>query len=176
MPQDRILLGVIGRPHGVRGLVHLHSYAADPADLPRYGALEAEGGRRFRVRWAQPGVAELSEVIEGKRVKITTREAAAALVNVRLSIPREKLPAPEEDEFYLVDLVGLQAVDGQGRALGVVAMVHDYGAGASLEIGPHLVPFTRACVPVVDIAGGRVVVSLPDEIEVRPDSEREAAE
>jgi 16S rRNA processing protein RimM len=176
LPQDRILLGVIGRPHGVRGLLHVHSYTADPADLSRYGALEDDRGRRFRLRWAQPGVAEVSEVVSGKRVPLTTREAAQALVNTRLSVPREKLPPPAEDEFYLADLIGLEAVDEQGQVLGRVETVHDYGAGASLEIGARILPFTRACVPVVDVAGGRIVVSLPIETEVRPDDMHEAAE
>ena len=76
------------------------------------------------------------------------------------------LPEPEEDEFYLADLIGLAAFDCDGARLGTVGAVHDYGAGASLEIEregaqPLLVPFTRACVPQVDIAGGRVVIELP---------------
>ena len=77
-----------------------------------------------------------------------------------------------EDEFYLSDLVGLQAVDPTGAALGQVAIVHDYGAGPSLEIAragqPLLVPFTRACVPEVDLAARRVVVVAPHEVEVQP--------
>lgn len=163
-------MGVIGRPHGVRGLLHVHSYTATPEDLPEYGPLEDDRGRRFRLRWQQPGVAEVFEIVAGKRVKVATREAAQALVNTRLHIPRDKLPAPEEDEFYLADLIGLDAVDERGQLLGKVDMVHDYGAGASLEIGARILPFTKAVVPVVDIAGGRVVVIPPHEIEVRPDA------
>ncbi len=56
----------------------------------------------------------------------------------------------------------------EGVALGRVAAVHDYGAGASLEIAgegaPLLVPFTRACVPEIDLAAGRVVVVAPIEV------------
>ena len=66
---------------------------------------------------------------------------------------------------------GLRAVGVNGRELGVVETVHDYGAGASLEIpqangAPLIVPFTAMCVPTVDIAGGKVIVSPPDEIMV----------
>ncbi len=75
-----------------------------------------------------------------------------------------RLPAAEEDEFYLADLVGLAAFAPDGTALGTVATVHDYGAGASLEIGSLLVPFTRACVPDVDVASRRLVVVMPEEI------------
>jgi 16S rRNA processing protein RimM len=174
--QQNILLGVIGRPHGVRGLAHVHSYTADPADLTEYGVLRTEDGRRFRLRWYAGGIAEIFEVIAGKRVKIDTREAANALVNTRLYIPRDKLPAPEEEEFYNSDLLGLEAFTQDGKSLGRVQMVHDYGAGTFLEIGARLLPFTRACVPVVDIEGGRIEVVLPAEIEVTPEEQAKAAQ
>jgi 16S rRNA processing protein RimM len=165
MPQDRILLGVIGRPHGVRGLVHVVSYTADPEDLAAYGALTDEAGRLWTLAWRGTGVAELRDT-EGRAV--TDRTAAEKLVNTRLYIARERLPAPDPDEFYLADLVGLAATAPEGAALGRVAAVHDYGAGASLEIAgdgvPLLVPFTRACVPEIDLAAGRLVVVPPAEV------------
>jgi 16S rRNA processing protein RimM len=171
MPQERILLGVIGRPHGVRGLAHVHSYTADPTSLPGYGVLDDDRGRRFRLKWKSEGIAEIFQIIEGKRVPVTSREAAQALVNTRLYIPRAKLPPVEADEFYVADLVGLEAVDGQGRVLGRITTVHDYGAGTSLEIGALIVPFTKACVPEVDLDAGRVTVLPPDEIVVEPRAE-----
>jgi 16S rRNA processing protein RimM len=175
MPQERILMGVVGRPHGVRGLLHVHSYTADPTALPSYGVLDDNSGRRFRLRWKSEGIAELFQIIEGKRVPVTTREAAQALVNTRLYVPRTKLPPVEEDEFYLADLIGLEAVDANGKSLGRIGTVHDYGAGTSLEIGPLLIPFTRACVPVVDLEAGRVTIVPPDEIIVEPQAEEASA-
>jgi len=175
VPNERILLGVIGRPHGVRGLLHVHSYTADPADLTEYGVLVSEQGRRFRLRWRGEGIAEVFEVIDRKRVAVATREAAVALVNTRLYIPRDKLPPPAEEEFYQADLIGLEAFDAQGISLGKVVQVHDYGAGTFLEIGTRLLAFTKACVPVVDIAGGRIEVEFPIEIEVKPEAQAAAA-
>ena len=170
MPESRILLGVIGRPHGVRGLVHVTSHTADPATLAEYGVLSDDKGRRFTLAWRGAGVAEVFEVLDGVPVRVVDREAAGRLTNTRLYIERVRLPAPEDDEFYLADLIGLAAVDAAGGSIGRVVVVHDYGAGASLEIAregaPLIVPFTRAAVPEIDIAGGRVVVSLPDEVEV----------
>ncbi len=166
MAARRILLGVIGRPHGVRGLLHVHSHAADPASLVRLGPLTDERGRQFALRWRGEGIAELAEIVEGRRVKVADRDAAQRLVNTRLYVDRERLPEPQPDEFYFADLVGLLAVTEDGRELGQVAAVHDYGAGASLEIGALLLPFTRACVPEVDIAGGRLTVVLPVETDV----------
>ncbi|MDE2200057.1 MAG: 16S rRNA processing protein RimM [Rhodospirillales bacterium] len=176
MAGRRIEMGVIGRPHGVRGLVHLHSYAADPAALPGYGPFETEDGRRFTLRWVRTGVAELTELVDGDRHVVADRNAAERLVNVRLLVDRARLPAAGAEEFYLADLVGLAAFAPDGTPLGRVDTVHDYGAGASLEIGALLVPFTRACVPEVDIAAGRVVVVPPHEIVVAPAEAGQALE
>jgi 16S rRNA processing protein RimM len=177
VPAERNLVGVIGRPHGVRGLVRVHSYTAEPADLPAYGRLTDDKGRQFVLSWRGEGVAEIAELRDGAPIRVTDRDAAARLTNVRLYIRRAQLPPPEADEFYLADLIGLEAADETGP-LGRVAAVHDYGAGASLEIErpnlpPLLVPFTRTAVPEVDIAGGRVTVNPPREIEAAPP--REAA-
>jgi 16S rRNA processing protein RimM len=171
MAERRILLGVVGRPHGVRGLVRVVSYTADPASLTAYGDLTDDRGRRFTLRWRGEGIAEIAEMVDGKPVPAADRNAAEKLVNTRLYIERARLPPPDEEEFYLADLVGLAAFDGTGAALGEVAAVHDYGAGASLEIARAegaalLVPFTRAAVPEVDPAAGRLIVVPPDETAV----------
>ncbi len=170
MGEARILMGVIGRPHGVRGLVHLHSYATVPADLATYGVLSDDRGGSWTLRWRGEGVAEL---VDAAGVAVADRERAASLVNRKLYVDRERLPRPETEEFYHADLVGLDAVERSGegeRAIGRVLAVHDYGAGTSLEIGDAagsvLLPFTRACVPDVAIAAGRIVVVMPDEVEV----------
>ncbi|MEJ0020336.1 MAG: ribosome maturation factor RimM [Acetobacteraceae bacterium] len=165
MAENRILLGVIGRAHGVRGLVRVTSYADD---LTAYGPLSDDRGRRFVLRWRGEGVAELAEIVGGSEVKLPDRTAAEALTNTRLYVERARLPEPAEDEFYLADLIGMAARDTRQAVLGRVVAVHDYGAGASLEIQaddsrPLLVPFTRAAVPVVDLAARVVVVDPPEE-------------
>ncbi len=167
VPESRILMGVIGRPHGVRGLVRVTSYADD---LTAYGPLSDPKGRRFVLRWRGQGVAEIAELVDGAQVKVADRTAAEKLTNTRLYVDRAQLPEPEEDEFYLADLIGLTAVDADRGKLGTIIAVHDYGAGASLEIEresapPLLVPFTRAAVPEVDVAAGLVVADPPQEIE-----------
>ncbi len=171
MPASRIQIGVIGRAHGVRGLVNVTSHTADPADLTAYGPLSDEQGRLYVLRWKSPGVAEVFRLVDGKEVRLADRTAAEQLTNTRLFVDRAALPPADEDEFYINDLVGLRAVGIDGQELGVVQTVHDYGAGASLEIpqadaAPLIVPFTAACVPTVDIAGGKVLIALPDEILV----------
>ena len=157
-------MGVIGRPHGVRGLVRVHSYAE--GDLAEYGPLVDDSGRSWTLAWRGEGIAELRDA-EGR--PLPDRTAAERLVNAKLYVERDRLPAPEEDDFYLSDLVGLLAVGEDGAELGRVVQVHDYGAGASLEIArqgePLLVPFTKACVPEVDVQGGKLTVVPPTEVE-----------
>lgn len=173
MPDRRILMGVVGRPHGVRGLVHVSSYTADPADLAGYGPLLDDAGRAWTLAWRASGVAELRDAA-GRPVQ--DRGAAERLVNTKLWMDRDRLPPPEEGEFYLADLVGMAALDPAGAQVGRVTVVHDYGAGTSLEIerpgaAPLLVPFTHACVPHVDPAAGTLVVAEPDEIMVEDTTE-----
>ena len=166
-------MGVVGRPHGVRGLVRVHSDTADPADLAGYGPLLDDAGRPWTLAWRASGVAELRNAA-GQA--LPDRSAAERMVNTKFWVDRDRLPLPDEDEFYLADLVGMTALDPAGAAIGQVAVVHDYGAGASLEIerpgnAPLLVPFTHACVPHVDLAAGTLVVAEPDEILVEDTAE-----
>ncbi|HBK09428.1 MAG TPA: 16S rRNA processing protein RimM [Acetobacteraceae bacterium] len=178
MPNSRIQLGVIGRAHGVRGLVKITSHTADPADLTAYGPLSDAEGRFYALTWKAEGVAEVARIVDGVPVKVTDRNQAEKLTNTRLFIDRSALPPPDEDEYYLTDLIGLTAVNAADKTLGTVSVVHDYGAGASFEIvgdgATLIIPFTAACVPTVDIAAGRLVVVLPDEVIVPSEAEEAA--
>jgi 16S rRNA processing protein RimM len=77
------------------------------------------------------------------------------------------LPPPAADEFYHADLIGLSALTADGTEVGTIVAVHDFGAGDILELRPPpggttiMLPFNEACVPEVDIAGGRIIVALP---------------
>ena len=98
---------------------------------------------------------------------VDTRDAAAALNGVELSVPRARLPQPEPDEFYHADLIGLTVTLTDGTPVGTVVAVHDFGAGDLVEIAPatgasFLLPFTRATVPEIDLAGGSLVIDPPD--------------
>jgi 16S rRNA processing protein RimM len=173
---SRILVGVFGAPHGVRGELRVKAYTGQPLALLDYGPLESEDGSR---RFILTGARALKDDLIVARVSgISDRDAAAALTNTKLFVARDKLPEADEDEFYLADLVGLRVEDSSGALIGTIASVPNYGAGDLLEIAlaesrrtVHL-PFTRAFVPVVDIAGGRIVAEPPqgwaDEPEKAP--------
>jgi 16S rRNA processing protein RimM len=164
-----ILMGVIGKPHGVRGLVRVNSFADEADSLAAYPLVD-RAGRRFALTWRHDNVAQLSEVTPRGPRLITDRTEAETLTNLELFTPRAALPEPEAEEFYLSDLIGLKAKSATGAELGTIAAVHDYGGGSSLEIMPGslLVPFTRAAVPVVDVAAGHVVVIPPVEVTAAP--------
>jgi 16S rRNA processing protein RimM len=163
--QDRrVLMGVITGPHGVRGLVRVKSFAAEADGITAYGPLEDERGER---RFALQPVGAAKGVLIMRLDGVADRDAAEALKGTRLYLPRATLPEPGEEEYYHADLVGLAAMLKDGSALGRVKAVHAYGGGDSLEVErPNgrtvIVPFTTAVVPVVDIAGGRLVVDPPE--------------
>jgi 16S rRNA processing protein RimM len=160
----RVLLGIVTGAQGVRGAVRIKSFTAEPADIGSYGPLEDESGaRRFRLAVAGQSKGVVIARIDG----VEDRNAAEALRGVRLHVDRAALPPPEEEEYYHADLVGLEAALPDGTAFGRVVAVHDFGAGDSLEIerpegGTVLVPFSRAAVPVVDVAARRLVVDPPE--------------
>lgn len=163
MAGGRVMVGEIGRPHGVRGLVRLRAFTEDPAAIAAYSPLTDEAGtKRFAITLKGGDIA----AVEG----VADRDAAQRLTGTKLFVDRDRLPPPDDEEFYLVDLIGLAAVTESGDALGTIRAVEDHGAGAFLVIAgagrEHLLPFTRAVVPVVDIAGGRVTVAPPGEIVV----------
>jgi len=163
---SRVCLGVVVGAHGVRGLVRIKSFTEAPGDIAAYGPLSDEAGARsFAVRVTGEAKGAILAAIAG----VADRDAAEALKGTRLYVDRAALPVPvDAEEFYHADLIGLMAEDRAGRALGRVVAVHNFGAGDLLEIAPEggqslLLPFTKAAVPEVDLAGGRLVVEPPAE-------------
>jgi len=160
---SRILVAEIGAAHGLRGEVKLRSFTEDPMAVQDYGVLEGEDGRRaFAIEELKPAKGGLIARLTG----VLDRTAAEGLRGVRLYVPRDRLPAPDDEEtFYYADLIGLAAVTGDGRALGKVVAVYNFGAGDLIEVeaagGTVMLPFTAAAVPTIDLAAGRLVVDPP---------------
>jgi len=165
--RHRVCVARVGAPHGVRGEVKLWSFTADPAAVGGYGPFQTEDGRAVEIDALRPA----GDCFVARLKGVADRDAAAMLRNKDLYVPRERLPAPDADEFYLADLVGLAVMDRDGKKLGTVMAVHDFGAGPVLEFRPDaggdtvMLPFTEQIVPVVDVAGGRLMVVPPAETE-----------
>jgi len=166
---DRICLGVIAGAHGLDGAVLIRSYTADPASIGSYGKLaDADGKRTFKVKVRTVTAKGVIAKLEG----LNDRTAAEGMKGVELYIERSALPEPEEDEVYVADLIGLRVDGKDGTQLGTVSRMDNYGAGDVMEVtlvsgGALLLPFTKAAVPVVDVAAGRVVVDPPVMVEAK---------
>ena len=180
--QRLVLMGAILGAHGIKGEVKVKSFAAKPAAIAEYGPLvDPKGKRSFELSIAGAGDA-VKGVVIARIAGVTDRNAAEALKGVELFVERERLPAPKDpEEYYLADLIGLGAFDAKGAKLGEIVSVDNYGAGDLLLVVPEngegfVVPFAKAFVPVVDVAGGRVVLELPaDFFDVPENDEAEAA-
>ena len=162
---ERVLLGAVIGAHGIKGEVKVKTFTEAPENLDTYGALTTDDGRALTITSLRPTVKD--EAV-AHFAGIDDRNGAESLKGQGLYVPRAALPAPEAGDYYHADLVGLAAENPDGAALGTIAAIHNFGAGDVLEVkftggGSEFVPFSDDAVPVVDIAGRRVVVVLPKE-------------
>lgn len=162
---DKVCVGAIAGAFGVRGEVRLKSFTAIPEDIEKYAPLETEDrARSFTVKITRQIKNGLSARLSG----ISTKEEADALRGVQLFVPRDRLPSLPDDEFYHADLIGLEVTDTGGASLGKVLAVINNGADDLLELSAPgqkqtvLLPFTKAVVPTVDLAQGRIVADPPE--------------
>ena len=160
-PEALVCLGQIGAPHGVRGEVRLRSFTAEPEAIAAYGPLQTEDGRTIAIESLRPAKDHFVATLSG----IHDRDAAAQFANVKLYVPRERLPQlADPEEFYHSDLIGLAVVDRSGQRFGSVMAIHNFGAGDLIELKldasskTEMLAFSDANVPRVDIAAGKLVL------------------
>lgn len=166
---SRVCVGAIAGAFGVRGEAKIKTFTDDPAAVADYGLLRTEDGKRsFTLKLTRPVKGGYAARLSG----VATREEAEALKGTRLYAERAALPPPDEDEFYYADLLGLRIETADGTVLGKIKALQDFGAGDVIEYLPQgggesrYLAFTREVVPVVDVAGGRIVAEPPNEDEV----------
>ena len=164
MSDDRIIVGTISGSFGVHGDVRLKSFCADPEALADYTPLtRADGTEIMTIVIKGQTKGALIVRVDG----ITTKEEADGSRGMDLYARRDQLPSLPDDEYYHTDLVGLMAFDTGGEKLGRIKAVQTNGAEDLLEIisptdkDTVLVPFTKAIVPTVDLAAGRLVIDPP---------------
>lgn len=162
----------------MRGEVRIKAFTENPRAIGRYGPVEDEtGARKFKVTVR----GETKGLVIARLDGVADRNQAEALKGLRLYVPRDKLPKPKRGEWYVADLIGLAAVDTGGTPLGRVKSVQNFGAGDVIEIErqdgtTEFLPFTKQVVPEVDVAGGKVVIDPPAEIEARAETDEDEAE
>lgn len=169
--QNLILVAQVAGGFGVKGEVRVTAWTADPMALLDYGPLlRADGTVGLTLTSGRPE----KTAIVGRAKEIATKEQADALRGLKLFVPRDRLPPPDdEDEFYLTDLIGLTARDADDRLIGTVKSVPNFGAGDMLEIAPSeggptwYLPFTREAVPEVRLTDGWLRAVRPAEVDER---------
>ena len=171
MAEDKlVLVGQVAGGFGVKGEVRVTAYTADPMTLLDYrDLLRADGSPGLTLLSGRPD----RNGVVGRAKEIATKEQADALRGLKLFVPRGRLPEPEEDEFYLTDLIGLEVRDPEDAVLGRVKSVQNFGASDMLEIAPAAggptwyLPFTRDAVPDLYIADGWLRAVRPHEVDER---------
>ena len=153
--ERRIALAAIAGAHGVRGELRLKLFTDSAEKLRHYEPLYVAGEPRRLLDIRQSGKSPIAG-IEG----ISDRSSAEALRGALIEVDRSSLPPLGQGEYYHADLIGLPAVDSDGNAVGRVAAVENYGAGALLEIEREdgkrsLIPFRPG---IADLEGGRIIV------------------
>ena len=133
MGRDVLLAAVIGA-QGLKGEVKAKLFTAAPDALPRYGVLHTKSGRKLKITAFRPTKeGEAVIAFEG----VADRNQAEALKGTELFVERGSLPDTDEDEFYHADLIGLEVRDSEGRILGKVSALHNFGASDVLEFVRH---------------------------------------
>ena len=165
-----ILVGQIGGAFGVKGEVRITAFTAEPMALMDYQPLlKADGTPALTLLSARPDKAG----VVAKVKEIATKEEADAARGQKLFVPRDRLPEPEEDEFYLTDLVGMEARELDDTAVGTVKSVQNFGASDMLEIAPKeggptwYLPFTREAAPELHLKDGWLRIVRPTEVDER---------
>lgn len=163
---DPVVIGVIAAPHGVRGTLRVKA-VGDGRHL-REGTSPFLNGSRHEIITSRP-------TPKGFLIdfgEFTDRSEVEVLRGTELTLDRSELDAPEEDEVYVADLIGLEVFDGSGGKLGVVSetfptvaheilIIRDADGGA-----PELyLPFTLEHIPEVDLDAGRITANPPETDE-----------
>ena len=153
--EKRIALAAVAGAHGVKGELRLKLFSDSVESLSRHETVYV-GGVERRLLSVRDGGNTAVAKIDG----ITGRSAAEALRGSLVEIDRSALPPLDDGEYYHVDLIGLCAVDTDGKHVGTVAAVENYGAGDLLEIEDEtgrksLIPFREG---IADLQESRIVL------------------
>ena len=161
---DMICVGAIAGSYGVRGELRVKSYCAVPEDIETYTPLWSEDrSRQFALAILRP----VKNGFAARIAEVSSKEEADALRGTALYAERDQLPSLPDDEYYHADLIGLSVYDTGGVLLGTVKTVQNHGADDLLELqlagssATTFLPFTKAAVPTVDLASGRIVADPP---------------
>lgn len=162
----RILIGEIATAHGIKGFVKVRSFVDDETLLSGDNVFVKETGDK-KIQITLKNALKGDWVAEVKGV--ADRNAAESLRGTKLYIDRDAMPEADDGEFYVEDLKGLKIVDKDGKDIGTVLSIENFGASDLIDIKPasgasFYIPFTDETVLDVDFENGVITVEIPETV------------
>lgn len=156
--------------HGIKGQLRLKVFLDDPMSIGDFGLLFGLDSKTYEIT----ADTITKGVVVGREASVRFRDQAEALKGIKLYLPLDALPPPEDDEFYPFELEGLTVQNPEGEVIGQVLKVVDYGAGDLVEIRfdetgkSELFSFTQEAFPEIELEAGYLVFKQPSEILLKP--------
>ena len=171
------IIAKITSAFGIKGLVKIVSFAQNPADFAKYsGRIFDDRDNKYEIKIINQIPSQNNNVFVVEIAGVKDRNQAELLRNIELFVARGDLKNPKKDEFYHIDLIGLDVLSSDKQKIGKVMAVNDFGAGGIVEIkfndefcnhsGIENFSFTNDNFPEVNLKEGFLVLNLPEVIEV----------
>jgi len=165
---NHVCVGVISSPHGVRGAFKVKCFTEIVDNIFTYGTLYDEAGDEVDITPIGQSGGALTAKISG----VEDRDEAERLKGKKLYVPREAMPSPDEDEFYIEDLIGLTVKIADGREVGTIRQIANYGAGDVIEVQfnngtEEMYLFNEITFPTIEIEQGYVELNAPEVLEAK---------
>jgi len=162
---ELIEIGHVAKPWGIKGEVKIHLTSDIPDRIKGLDGVYMHNGESNPLLYTIEWIKNLNDAVAVKFEGINSPEEAESLRNLKIAVPEDDRAPLSEDEFYIYDLIGLDVEDREGKKLGTLKKVLQ---GAAQDIflvasadGEVMVPAVLEFVHEVDLAGGRIVVTLP---------------
>jgi len=156
-----VWVGVLGHPYGTKGNIKLRSFCLDPGNIASFSCLYSESGS---TNYRLEGLIEAGEEFVARIHGVNSREQAEQLKGTKLFANREEFPELEDNEYYYSDLQNLLAMDSDGKCIGHVISMNNFGAGDLMELfledsgNKVFIPFNKENIVSVEIPLGYLVV------------------
>lgn len=162
----RILIGEIATAHGIKGLVKLRSFAGDESLFGSAALYTDEtSGRTISLTLKNALKGDWLAEVQG----VADRNAAELLRGTKLYIERDALPETDDGEYYIEDLKGFKVTGKDGKDIGTISGIENYGASDLMDIKPRTganfyLPFTDDIVLDVNLDDGVITVDMPEGV------------
>jgi len=156
-----VCIGLISRPHGVKGEVLVKSFTEDPRDLGNYSPIQLKNGEQISLSIVGKSKGQFISRIEG----LSSRGQCEKLSGELIYVERATLPnIGDEDEYYHSDLIGMKVITESSKLIGAITAIYDFGAGDLVEIKKNdgseiMVQFRKTIFKEVDVLKKEVIVS-----------------